>query len=66
METYMLPNETDNAMRIDTIAEKLADAETPGFYALFTDEEAAIAGAFVEDAIGEEAAFAASFDNPDL
>ena len=37
----MMPNDTDNAMRIDTIGEKMLDAETPGFYALFTDEEAA-------------------------
>ncbi len=62
----MLPNVTDNAMRIDTIDEKLLDADIPGFYALFTDEEAATAGAFEEDAIDEHAAFAASFDNPDL
>lgn len=62
----MLPNTTDNSMRIDTIGEKLFDAEIPGFYALFTDEEAAIAAAFEEDAISEDAAFAASFDNPDL
>ena len=62
----MIPNDTDNAMRIDTIGEKLLDAETPGFHALFTDEEAAFAGAFEEDAFDEDTAFAASFDNPDL
>lgn len=62
----MLPNVTDNAMRIDTIGEKLLDAETPGFFALFTDEEAAIAGAFEEDAISEDAALLGSYDNPDL
>ena len=62
----MIPNPTDNAMRIDTVSEKLLDAETPGFWALFSDEEARQAGAFAEDALSEEAAFAASFDNPDL
>ncbi len=62
----MVPNDTDNAMRIDTIGEKMLDAETPGFYALFTDEEAAAAGAFEETAFDEDVAFAASFDNPDL
>ncbi|MCD8141512.1 MAG: hypothetical protein LUE17_17395 [Planctomycetaceae bacterium] len=62
----MIPNDTDNAMRIDTIGEKIADAETPGFFALFTDQEAAAAGAFEEDAIDEETAFAASFDSPGL
>ena len=62
----MIPNDTDNAMRIDTIAEKLADAETPGFRALFTDEEAAAIGAFAEDAFDEKSAAAASLDNPDL
>lgn len=62
----MIPNDTDNAMRIDTLGEKLLDAETPGFYALFTDEEAVAAGAFVEDALDEDTAFTASFDNPDL
>ena len=62
----MEPNDTDNAMRIDTLGEKLMDAETPGFFALFTDEEAAAAGAFEEDALDEEAAIIASRDNPDL
>lgn len=62
----MIPNNTDNAMRIDILTEKLMDAETPGFFALFTDEEAAAVGAFEEDAISEEAALIASFDNPVL
>ncbi|MCD8351865.1 MAG: hypothetical protein LUC93_14755 [Planctomycetaceae bacterium] len=62
----MIPNDTDNAMRIDTIGEKIADAETPGFFALFNDQEAAAAGAFEEDAFDEEAAFSASLDKPGL
>lgn len=62
----MLNNPTDNAMRIDTLAEKLADAETPGFWTSFTDDEAGQAGVFHDDALSEETAFAASFDNPDI
>lgn len=49
----------------ETIVRKLIDAETPGYWSEFTDEEAALAGAFDEDAISEEDAYKASFDNPD-
>ncbi len=47
------------------IARKLADAETPGYWQEFTDDEAELVGAFDEDAISEEEAYRASFDNPD-
>lgn len=56
----------NNPIQTDIINEKLLDAETPGFYALFTDEEAAAVGAFDDDAISEEAALLGSYDNPDL
>lgn len=49
----------------ETIIRKLIDAETPGYWSEFTDEEAEFAGAFDEDAISEEDAYKASFDNPD-
>jgi len=54
------------ATQMDIINEKLMDAEIPGFYALFTDEEAALVGAFDDDAIDEESALIGSYDNPDL
>lgn len=56
----------DSLINMNILNEKLHDAETPGFYALFTDAEAAAAGAFEEDAISGEVAFAASYDNPDI
>lgn len=62
----MTTNNTVNAAQMDIINEKLMDAEIPGFFASFTDEEAAIVGAFYDDAISEESAFLGSYDNPDL
>jgi hypothetical protein len=62
----MSTNHTDNAMHIDTIADKLADAEIPGFIPTFTEEEAEEAGAFGEDALSEESAIASSYDSPEL
>lgn len=62
----MTTNTTPNTTQMDIINEKLLDAEIPGFYALFTDEEAAIVGAFDDDAISEETALNGSYDNPDL
>ena len=49
---------------LGTVIDKLADAETPGYWAEFTREEAEMAGAFTENALSEEAAYDASFDNP--
>jgi hypothetical protein len=43
----------DRAMHVDVVAEKLADAETPGYQAEFDPLEADRAGAFAEDAISE-------------
>jgi flagellar basal body rod protein FlgF len=43
----------DEAMQVDIVAEKLADAETPGYQAEFDPLEADRAGAFAEDAISE-------------
>ncbi len=48
------------------VIDKLVDAETPGYWAEFTSEEAAMAGFFQESAISEEAADDASFDNPNV
>lgn len=50
----------------ETVVRKLIDAETPGYWSEFTDEEAELAGAFEDDAITEEAAYEASFDNPEV
>ena len=62
----MNTNINANTAQMDIINEKLMDAEIPGFYALFTDEEAALAGVFDDDAISEETALVGSYDNPDL
>lgn len=63
----MIPlRKTDNALNIDILHEKLSDAEIPGFYAMFSPEEAEAIGAFDEDALSDEDAYLASFDNPDL
>ena len=48
------------------VIDKLVDAETPGYWAEFTDDEAALAGYFPENALSEEAAYDASFDNPNI
>ncbi len=48
------------------LEQQLLDAETPGHYGTFTDEEAVALGAFDEDAISEADALAASFHNPDI
>ncbi len=59
---------TDNKIEIDVqfLEQQLLDADIPGHYSAFTDEEAAFLGAFEEDAISEEDAFAASFHNPEI
>ncbi len=55
----------DIAGELLDIYKKMDNAETPGHWQEFTDAEAKLAGAFDEDAISEDAAYAASFDNPD-
>lgn len=57
---------TANTIDVNFLVERLADAEIPGHYAVFTDEEAAYLGAFEEDAITEESAFAGSYHNPGI
>lgn len=57
---------TNATIQHDAVVDKLIDAETPGYWAEFTGEEAWFAGAFDEDAISEDAAYAASFDNPNV
>jgi hypothetical protein len=54
---------------IDTVteavlSEKLADALTPGFWAEFAPDEAELAGAFEEAALGESEAAASGIDLP--
>ncbi len=49
-----------------TVIDKLVDAETPGYWAEFSIEEAAMAGFFQESALSEDAAYDASFDNPNI
>ncbi len=58
----------ENKSEIDPqfLEQQLLDAETPGHYGAFTDEEAAALGAFDEDAISEAGALAASFHNPEI
>jgi hypothetical protein len=51
---------------MSSLTERLADAEIPGCYATFTEEEAALLGAFDEDALSLGDAMAASFYNPDI
>lgn len=65
VETAINHLETATGM-LHSVIDKLIEAETPGFWSEFTDEEAELAGAFDEDAITEDAAYEASFDNPEV
>jgi hypothetical protein len=47
------------------VAEKLADAMTPGYVAEFDPDEAEQAGAFIEDALTEEDAIESATDAAD-
>lgn len=51
--------ETNSAQ---ALSEKLLDALTPGLHVEFDPEEAAKAGAFIEDALSEEDATQSCFD----
>ncbi|SAL62501.1 conjugal transfer protein TraD [Caballeronia humi] len=66
MTTPELPNDEtsfdDEANSAAALREKLADAETPGFQAEFDPDEAARAGAFVEDALSEADALDTAID----
>lgn len=50
----------------EALLEKLADASTPGYQVEFDPEEAARAGAFIEDALSEEDAMESSVDLLDV
>lgn len=52
-------DETNSAQ---ALSEKLLDALTPGLHVEFDPEEAAKAGAFIEDALSEEDATQSCFD----
>jgi hypothetical protein len=69
MNTPELPNDEtsfdDEANATAALREKLADAETPGFQAEFDPDEAARAGAFVEDALSEADALDKAIDLTD-
>lgn len=54
-----------NNIDMEALTQRLADADIPGYYATFTEEEAALLGAFDEDAISDEDALAGSYHNPD-
>lgn len=51
---------------MDSLTARLADAEIPGYYPSFTEEEAVFLGRFEEDAISEESALEGSYFNPDF
>jgi phage-related tail fiber protein len=69
-----MPDNSIHASTVETptvpleasIIDKLVDAETPGYWAEFTNDEATLAGYFPEEALSEEAAYDASFDNPNI
>ena len=55
----------DREMRRQVIAQKLVDAQTPGFQAEFDPDEAELLGAFKEDALSEFEALDSSIDQPE-
>jgi hypothetical protein len=50
----------------EALREKLNDAQTPGYQVEFDPEEAAIAGAFTEDALSELDASESAIDLPSV
>ena len=52
-------------IRRQVIAQKLIDAQTPGFQAEFDPDEAELLGAFKEDALSETDALDSSIDQPE-
>jgi hypothetical protein len=57
-------NLSENSLRIDVLAEKLLDADTPGYLVECQPDEAEEMGAFEESALDVDEAIEASFDNP--
>ena len=55
----------DHDMRRQVLAQKLVDAQTPGFQAEFDPDEAELLGAFKEDALSEVEALDSSIDQPE-
>ena len=55
----------DHDVRRQVIAQKLVDAQTPGFQAEFDPDEAELLGAFKEDALSEVEALDSSIDQPE-
>lgn len=56
---------SDQEMKRQLIAQKLVDAQTPGFQAEFDPDEAELLGAFTEDALSEIDAQESSIDQPE-
>lgn len=54
----------DREVQRQVIAQKLADAQTPGFQTEFDPDEAELLGAFKEDALNETDAQESSIDQP--
>lgn len=61
MNEYEKPTDPAAVLR-EVVLEKLRDAETPGFWAEFSPDEAELAGAFEEDALSEEDAVETDID----
>lgn len=55
----------EQEIRCQVIAQKLVDAQTPGFQAEFDPDEAELLGAFKEDALSEVEALDSSIDQPE-
>ena len=55
----------DREVRRQVLAQKLVDAQTPGFQAEFDPDEAELLGAFKEDALSEVEALDSSIDQPE-
>lgn len=61
MNDYEKPVDAATVTR-EVVIEKMRDAETPGFWAEFSPDEAELAGAFEEDALSLEDAIATDID----
>lgn len=61
MNDYEKPADAAAVTR-EVVIEKMRDAETPGFWAEFSPDEAELAGAFEEDALSLEDAIATDID----
>ena len=57
--------QNDREVKRQVIAQKLFDAQTPGFQAEFDPDEAELLGAFKEDALSETDAQESSIDQPE-